>query len=54
MLVHVPVMKALQSRSWPTLKEACSKGREDHLLDGAGDVLQDLAAVLGVPCDDRR
>ena len=27
---------------------------EDHLLDGAGDMLQDLAAVLGVPCDDRR
>ena len=27
---------------------------EDHLLDGGGDMLQDLAAVLGVPCNDRR
>ena len=27
---------------------------ENHLLDGAGDMLQDLAAVLGIPCNDRR
>ena len=27
---------------------------EDHLLDGGGDMLQDLAAVLAMPCNDRR
>ncbi len=25
-----------------------------YLLYGRGDVLQDLAAILGVPCQDRR